>query len=269
VAGQSDADRSRPNANLRAITPDYLTVVGTRLLEGRGFAQTDELGAPPVALVSVALADRFLSGKAVGERLLIDDNNDSPRPVEIVGVVENVRQAALDLPPAPDIYLPLRQIHRDSSAMLRNNQFWMLKIATDSRAFGATFLTHLRAVDPDAAVSGTGSMRQYVDAWLGPRRFTFGLFVAFALTVSQRTAEIGLRMAIGATARDVFAMILKQAAVLGVAGAVLGLAMTLAAKPLLAGIAKQVEIDVMIFVATFGRKEIFARKASATIAARG
>lgn len=59
-----------------------------------------------MALVSSALSDRFLSGRAVGERLLIDDNNEGPRPVEIVGVVENVRRAALDLPPAFDIYSP-------------------------------------------------------------------------------------------------------------------------------------------------------------------
>ena len=266
VAGQPDIDRARPNANLRAISPEYLSVVSTRLVEGRGFAEADRISTPPVALVSAALADRFLSGKAVGERLLINDNNDGPRPVEIVGVVENVRQAALDLPPALDIYLPLRQVHPDGMAMLRNNQFWMLKTETDPGAFRETFLTHLRAADPDAAVSSIGSMRQYLDAWLGPRRFTLGLFTAFAVTaialavsglyglvsymVSQRSAEIGLRMAIGATTRDVFAMVLRQAAALGVGGTALGLAMTLAAKPLLAGISNQVEIGVPLFAAT-------------------
>ena len=97
-------------------------------------------------------------------------------------MVENVRQAALDLPPAFDVYIPLRQIHPDGVALLRNNQFWMVKTDSDPAAFRATFLTHLRAVDPDAAVSGTGTMRQYLDAWLGPRRFNLGLFGAFALT---------------------------------------------------------------------------------------
>ena len=152
----------------------------------------------------------------MGQRLLINDNNQGPRPIEIVGVVENVRQAALNLPPALDIYLPLRQIHLDGVGFLRNNQFWMVKTRLGSRRVSRRrSSTHLREVDPDAAVSGAGTMGQFVDAWLGPRRFNLGLFGAFALTsillavsglyglvayaVSQRAQEIGLRMAIGAT----------------------------------------------------------------------
>ncbi len=99
VAGQPVADRDKPSANLRAISPGYLAAVGTRLLQGRSFSDDDRPNAPPVALISAALADRFLQEGAVGRRLLIDDNNEGPRPVEIVGIVENVRQAALDLPP--------------------------------------------------------------------------------------------------------------------------------------------------------------------------
>src|SRR6185295_1930668 len=107
------------------------------------------------------------------------------------------------------------------------NQFWMVKTASNPAAFRASFVAQLRAVDPDAALSGTGTMREQLDAWLGPRRFNLGLFGAFALTavvlavtglyglvsyaVSQRRPEIGLRMAIGASERDVRRMILRQA----------------------------------------------------------
>ena len=232
--------------------------MGTRLLHGRVFSESDRSNTPHVALVSAALADKFLSGSAVGQRLLINDNNKGPRPIEIVGVVENVRQAALDLPPAFDIYIPLRQIHPDGVALLRNNQFWMIKTDSDPAAFRTTFLAHLRAVDPDAAVSSTGAMRQYLDAWLGPRRFNLGLFGAFALTavllavsglyglvayaVSQRAQEIGLRMAIGATERDVQRMILRQAAGLGVTGAAVGLCLAGAVRPLISGMVQDVSI---------------------------
>ena len=262
VAGQPRDERDSPSANLRAITPGFLSTVGTRLLQGRSFAETDRPNTPRVALVSAALADRFLNGQPVGQRLLIDDNNEGPRPIEIVGVVENVRHAALDLPPSLDVYIPLRQIHPDGAAQLRNNQFWMvqarLRSADDPRAsarqdpaaFRVTFLTHLRAVDPDAAVSDTGTMRQVLESSLGPRRFNLGLFSAFALTtvllavlglyglvsyaVSQRAPEIGLRMAIGATERQVQQMILRQAARLAIAGAAVGLSLAGAARPLVA-----------------------------------
>lgn len=259
-------ERSGPMANLRAISPGYLTTVATRVVEGRGFEQTDRGNTPHVGLVSAALADGFLGGRAVGQRLLINDNNQGPRPIEIVGVVENVRQAALNLPPALDVYVPLRQIHQDGVGFLRNNQFWMLKTASDPAAFRGTFLEHLRAVDPDAAVSGTGTMGQFVEAWLGPRRFNLGLFGAFALTsillavsglyglvayaVSQRAQEIGLRMAIGATERDVLLMVLRQAAVLGLVGAVAGVAIASAARPLIAGMIGDVQLNPLMIGVT-------------------
>jgi ABC-type antimicrobial peptide transport system permease subunit len=253
------------------------------LLQGRSFTEADRTDTTPVALVSAALAARFLSAGALGQRLLIDDNNEGPRPVEIVGVIENVRQTALDVPPSLDIYIPLRQIHRDAVPLIRNNHFWMVQTGrrspadprasasqsdSDPAAFRATFLAHLRAVDPDAAVSGTGTMRQFVDAWLGPRRFNLGLFGAFALmavllavlglyglvsyTVSQRTPEIGMRMAIGATERDVRRMILREAAGLGVAGALVGLGLAGAVRLLIpdAGISRDVGINPAAVAAT-------------------
>jgi putative ABC transport system permease protein len=229
------------------------------LVQGRWFDETDRSNSPSVALVSAALADRVLSGRAVGQRLLIDDNNQGPRPIEVVGVVENVRHTALDLPPALDIYVPLRQLHPDGVAMLRNNQFWMIQTESDPAAFRATFLANLRAVDPDAAVSGTGTMRQFLDAWFGPRRFNLGLFGAFALTavllavlglyglvsyaVSQRAPEIGLRMALGASERDVQRMILRQAGKLSIAGAAVGLGLAGVMSPLIDSLVSSTELE--------------------------
>jgi predicted permease len=266
VAGQASEARDRASANLRVISPGYLSAVGSRLLQGRLFSENDRQNTPHVGLVSAALADRFLSGRAIGQRLLIDDNNDGPRPIDIVGVVENVRQAALDLPPAFDVYVPLRQIHPDGLALIRNNQFWMIKTDSSPAAFRETFLSRLRAVEPDAAVSDTGTMRMYLDAWLGPRRFNLGLFSAFALTalllavtglyglvsftISQRAPEIGLRMALGATRRDVQGMILRQAARLGVTGAAVGLFFAGASWPAFATMVHDVSLTPAVVVAT-------------------
>jgi putative ABC transport system permease protein len=262
VADHPFAERDRPSANIRAISPGYPSAVDTRLVHGRLFSEDDRSNTPRVALVSAALADRFMSGSAVGQRLLINDNSEGPRPLEIVGVVENVRQVGLDLPPALDIYIPLRQIHPDGLQVFRNNQFWMVRTDLDPAAFRATFLAQLRAVDPDAAVSGTGTMRQFLEAWLGPRRFNLGLFVAFALTavflalsgvyglvsyaVSQRRTEIGLRMAIGATERDVYQMVFRQAATLGAAGAAVGLGVTGVARSLMSGMVQDASITPLL-----------------------
>lgn len=257
----TEATADRVMANLRAISPGYLTTVGTRVVQGRAFAETDAAGTPPVALVSAALADRFLPSGAIGQRLLINDNNGGPRPVEIVGVTENVRHTVLDGPASLDLYLPFRQLHPDRVQQVRDNQFWMVKTSSDPEAFRESFVAHLRAIDPDAAVSGTGSMQRLLDDWLGPRRFNLGLFSAFALTalllagvglyglvsytVSQRAGEIGVRMAIGATQANVQWMILKQAARLGIAGGTIGLGLAALARPLVGGVVPDAAIGTV------------------------
>ena len=252
-------EREGPSANLRIITPGYFPAVGTRLTLGRPFSEGDRPNAPAVALVSAALAKRFLAERAIGRHLRIFDNNQGPRPVEVVGVVEDVRQAALDAPLSFDIYLPLRQIPPDAVSSVRDCQFWMVRTNTDAAAFRETFVTQLRTVDLDATASDTGMMRQYLEASLGPRRFILGLFGVFSFTavvlavsglyglvaysVSQRRREIGLRMAIGATEWDVQRLIVRQAAGLGIAGAVGGLCITYVARPFAARFAQDVVID--------------------------
>jgi putative ABC transport system permease protein len=262
------SERESPSANLRVISPGYLAAAGTRLARGRNFVDADRANTPAVAIVSEALSRRFLTGDPVGQRLLIDDNNTGPRPVEIVGVVENVTQTTLEGPPSADIYLALPQIHPDGASFLRSNQFWVARLDTNPDAFRASFSRELAAVDPDAAVSTAGTMRQYVDAWLAPRRFSLGLFVAFSATVvllalsglyglisytvNQRRREIAVRMAVGATPRDVQSLILRQAARLAVAGAALGLVGSVAANPLLRGIAESASAGIAVWAATTG-----------------
>ena len=237
-------------ANLRIVSPGYLETVDTPVIAGRTFTENDREGTPDVALISATLAARVLPAGAVGRRLLINDNNDGPRPVDVVGVIGDMRITALDQPPGLDIYLPLRQIHRDRVAAVVTNQFWMVKTGTDPAAFGKTFIGHLQAVDPDAAVSGPGAMQQAIDAWLGPRRFTLGVFSAFALTavalavfglyglvafvVAQRAREIGVRMAIGASRSEVVRMTLAQAGRLIAWGVSVGVIAAAALRPYVA-----------------------------------
>ena len=148
-------DRQRPNAKLRAISPGYLPRVGTQLIEARPFSESDRSDTPAVALVSAALAERFLSGRAVGQRLLI-------------------------------------KVHSAWVSSVRDNRFWMVRTASDPAAVHTTFAASLRAVDPDAAISSTGAMRQFLDASLGPRRFNLGLFGGFALTAGFLWSSVSM-----------------------------------------------------------------------------
>ena len=260
VEGDAQLERDLPNVNLRAISPGYLAAVGSRLLNGRSFSEMDRPDTVQVALVSSALSRRYLNNAPLGRRLLIRDNSKGPRPVEVVGVVEDVRQSALDTPPDLDVYIPLRQVHPEHAGELQHDQFWMIRTATPPAAFLSSFVSSLGAVDTDTVISSAGTMRDYVEAALGPRRFNLGLFGAFSLSgvllallgvyalishaVVQRHQEIGVRMAVGATDGDIQRMILRQATLLGLAGLVLGCCAASIAHPLLSRFAPEASLTI-------------------------
>src|SRR5215212_8357388 len=93
------------------------------------------------------------------------------RPALLLPFQHPVRSIESTLTPTFDVYIPLRQLQPEGVPILRNNQFWMVKTESAPASFRMTFVSALRAVDPDAAISTTGTMRQYLEAWLGPRRF--------------------------------------------------------------------------------------------------
>ena len=107
VVGRAPASgRERLEANFRAITPGYLTTVGASVRSGRDFLPADDELAVKTVIVSRALAERYFAGaQPLGKQLLVDDNNEGPRPVTLVGVVENMRHVSLDGPAPFDIYL--------------------------------------------------------------------------------------------------------------------------------------------------------------------
>jgi putative ABC transport system permease protein len=254
IEGQPPLTREEvPWAQYRMITPGYRRVMQIPLLQGRDVSEQDNARAPAVALINQTLAAKFFStGDPLQARLLVDDNNVGPRPVEVVGVIGDVKQSTLESQPTYDIYLALHQANQDVLGLLRNNQFWVLRTSGDPLAVSEAFRRELRSLDPDVPASDLRSMEQYLASTVAPRRFNLRLMAVFAASalllaflgvygvvaysVSQRSREIGLRVALGARRTDIYKLILGQGIRLTLAGLALGLGGTLASTRLLSGL---------------------------------
>ncbi len=266
IAGRASSASDRHNSQYRIVTPDYFSTMRIPLLRGRALEAHDDAGSVPVALINENMASRFWpEGDAVGARINIDDNNDGPRPVEIVGVVGNVKHLSLESAPTFDIYLPLGQVHEDGVGLITNTLYWVVRSRLDSHEVESVFRQALRDVDREAATSNITTLENYVSNSVGPRKFSLRVLTIFSVaalllagtgiyglasfTVSQRTQEIGIRMALGAKKRTIFQMIIGQGLksvaiglVLGVVGA---LGLTHVIRSLLFGVAPS---DAFTFV---------------------
>jgi putative ABC transport system permease protein len=236
-----------PSTNYRIITPDYFRAMGIPLLSGRYFTEEDNGDRPSVAIVSSVLAkNHFPDRSPIGQRVMIDDNDAEPRPVEIVGVVGPVKQSNLETPARPDMYLPLRQTHKDGIPFLRNSIYCVAKMNPEvgGLAYNVSQLrAAMRNVDPNVAVSNVRPMTEVLAAALASRRFSLlligsfaaaalflaaaGLYAVISYGIQQRTREIGVRLALGATRGHILGMIFKEGALLLGAGVAAGLAVAL------------------------------------------
>lgn len=241
-----------PSTNYRIISPDYFQAMGVPLLAGRYFTEEDDGERPPVAIVSAVLAkNHFADRSPIGQRVLIDDTDAEPRPVEIVGIVGAVKQTNLETPAKPDIYLPLRQVPKDGVPFLRNSTYWVMKMsAANMGGVDQLLQSEIRKVDANVAVSSARPMSEVVGAALAARRFSLlligcfasaavflaaaGLYAVISYGVQQRTREIGVRLALGATHRSILAMIFKEGIFLLMVGAGAGVLIALSLAKLLA-----------------------------------
>jgi putative ABC transport system permease protein len=254
MAGRPPATRERtPRAQYRIATPGYFRALGITLIAGREFNERDKAAARPVLLINQQLAQRYFGDRnPVGEYLTIDDNNQGPRALEIIGVVGDVKQIGLENSPTFDIYLPLRQVHADNIGLLRNNLHWALRTATEPQALAASVKRELQAIDRDVPASSIRTMEQSLAAILAPRRFNLlllGIFAAVALllaaagiyavvayAVTQRKQEIGIRLALGAQTKDVLRLVIGQSMRPALIGIGIGLIAALALTRLMTGL---------------------------------
>jgi putative ABC transport system permease protein len=268
ISGQPPVKPSDvPGAQHRWVSPGYFRAMNIPLVRGREFADADNEHSAGVVVIDRALARRFFPDRdPIGAHILITLGGDSTPPeYEIVGVVENVKHVALTEDPAPTFYGPIPQIPKGVTAFLATNFSLVVRGGIDPEALAGMVRHELRALDSDVAVSSVKPMRNVLAASIAPRRFNLVLLVAFAATalllatgglygviaylVTQRTREIGVRLALGARRSDILSLILGHGFRLVLVGIVVGLAGAVAATRLLSSLLYNTSaIDPAVFI---------------------
>ena len=236
----------RPLASLHTVTPNFLRTAGVPLLKGRNFTEADNAQHPGVILINEALARRFFPHEdPIGKRINLLDAPAAPIWLTIIGVVGDVHYGPLNESAGADIYASYLQPYPVFPSL-----FMTLLLRTANPAgLGAAVRRQVLAVDPDQPISDVRMMDRYLDSSVSKRRLStvlLGIFAGLALVlavlgiygvisygVSQRTREIGVRMALGARPGDVLKLVLGQGMRMALLGAGIGLAASFALARLL------------------------------------
>ena len=237
----------RPGENLdvhhASVSPGYFDLLRVPLLGGRDFRPEDNGNAPRVMIVNESFARRFFEGRdPVGRRVKIYG-----QLFTIVGMVKDSKYLSLAEAPKPYFYMSFDQVHGGSG---EGGVALYARTGGDARGFLPTLRREMSAIDPNAAGLTAMTLSDYISAaWFGPRLASVflgvlggiamllagvGLYGVMASSVSRRTREIGIRMALGANPEGVLRMVMQRGLLLAISGVALGLAIALAATPQLA-----------------------------------
>ncbi|MBZ5721910.1 MAG: ABC transporter permease [Acidobacteriia bacterium] len=273
VGHPPDSRDHMPTAQYRVTGEGYFRAMSIPLLQGRELAASDTSDSAKVAVVNETLARRHFANvsQAIGAHLHLEDGNE----VEIVGVVPDIKQFTLDEDPQPDIYVPYPQVGKNVMVYLRSNMFCVVRTTGDPAALAAAAKHEIRSVQGDVAISRILPMTDYLAATVAPRRFNLLLVVMFgavalliamvgvygviSYSVSRRTREFGVRMALGAGQGNVIGVVLAQAGRLVGAGIIVGLIGSIFCTRLLSGLLFRVKpTDIATFSAVVGAMLVVA-----------
>jgi predicted permease len=215
--------------DFRVVAGDYFAALGVPVLRGRGFEATDREDGAPVAIVNRTLADRYYPGESpVGRKVWVGGGIGE---ATVVGVVGDVRHRGLAARPAPEIYVPHRQDPHGGMTVV-------VRASGDPTALARAVKEDVYGLDPAQPISDLTTLPDLLHAAVAPQRFTLlllggfaglalllaavGVYGIIAYTVSGRTREIGIRIALGAAAREVRRTVMGPALGLAAVGVGLG-----------------------------------------------
>jgi predicted permease len=249
VEGREAQTDQPPWVNVSITTPEYFHLLGMSLRRGRLFGDFDNENAPPVAVINESFAKIYWpDADPVGQRLKLNNARSTPRNLPwatVVGVIADARTESLADSSAPQVYLSLFQKpSKDLAIFLRGR--------LDPASTPPALRQQVQSVNPELPVFGAQTLDEMVSASLSQRRFSMEMVGLFALTalllaglgiygvisyiVSERTHEIGIRLALGAQKRTILRMVLRQGLTLAVAGAAVGFVCALIVSHLMAGL---------------------------------